>query len=144
MLSSVHNRWPTLPILVLTMVRDPALILGMYKAGALGVLDKTASSQELMLAIEAVRYGQRYRGYARAELARGQGSAGSEVVMLSAREAEVVRLWAQGLTVSEIARRTGRGVTTISRQKGTAMIRLGLSTDAQLLDYARATGLFLP
>lgn len=144
MLSNIHEQWPVLPILVLTMVRDPTLIVGMFAAGVLGVLDKATSSQDLMIAIATVMNGQRYRGYVRISGESMDTAGGKEAVVLSMREAEVVRLWAQGMSVSEIARRTGRRVTTISRQKRTAMERLGASTDRQLLEYARTSGLFLP
>lgn len=144
MLANIHKQWPLLPILVLTMVRDPALIVGMFTAGALGVLDKSTSSQDLMNAIATVMNGQRYRGYVCTWGGGDDEVKGLGAVVLSTREAEVVRLWAQGMTVSEIARMTGRRVTTISRQRRTAMERLGLDTDRQLLDYARDSGLFLP
>lgn len=53
----------------------------------------------------------------------------------------MVRFLAQGVTVSEIARRTGRSVKTISQQKRDAMRKLGLDGDKQLFDYARSNGL---
>ena len=61
--------------------------------------------------------------------------------VVSRREAEVIRFLAQGLTVSEIARRLDRSVKTISQQKRDAMRKLNLSGDKQLYDYARIAGL---
>lgn len=141
MLANIRKQRPVLPILVLTMVRDPALIVGMFTAGLLGVLDKSTSSQDLMNAIATVMRGQRYRGYVCRWVDGEDEVKGLGAVVLSTREAEVVRLWAQGMTVSEIARLTGRRVTTISRQRRTAMERLGFDTDRQLLDYARDSGI---
>ena len=63
------------------------------------------------------------------------------VQALSAREVEVMRLLAQGLTVSEVARITHRSVKTISLQKHSAMAKLGIANDQQLFDYVRASGL---
>jgi DNA-binding CsgD family transcriptional regulator len=60
---------------------------------------------------------------------------------LSKREGDVVRLLAEGLTVSEIAGKVGRSRKTISTQKVTAMKKLGLGTDVELFRYALANGL---
>jgi DNA-binding CsgD family transcriptional regulator len=51
---------------------------------------------------------------------------------LSAKEHEVVRMLASGMTVSEIANHFQRSVSTISKQKNMAMHRLGISTDVEL------------
>jgi two-component system capsular synthesis response regulator RcsB len=64
-----------------------------------------------------------------------------DALPISPREGEVIRFLAQGLTVSEVARRTGRSVKTISQQKRDAMRKLGLESDKQLFDYARSAGL---
>lgn len=56
---------------------------------------------------------------------------------LSPREVEVLRLLGSGLTVKEIALQLHKSVSTISRQKGDAMLKLGLKGDAELFDYLR-------
>ncbi|REN08539.1 DNA-binding response regulator, partial [Mycobacterium tuberculosis] len=60
---------------------------------------------------------------------------------LSARESEVVRLLAHGLSVKDIADIHRRTVSTISRQKGAAMKRLALKSDYELMLYAKSIGL---
>ncbi|MNC78393.1 Transcriptional regulatory protein RcsB [compost metagenome] len=60
---------------------------------------------------------------------------------LSAKEYEVVRMLASGMTVSEIAGHFKRSVSTISKQKNMAMHRLGVSTDVDLFSYARESGM---
>jgi two-component system capsular synthesis response regulator RcsB len=60
---------------------------------------------------------------------------------LSAREWEVFQLYVQGLAVHEIAARLQRSGKTISTQKRSAMRKLGLETEADLIDYARQIGL---
>jgi DNA invertase Pin-like site-specific DNA recombinase/DNA-binding CsgD family transcriptional regulator len=59
---------------------------------------------------------------------------------LSKRETDVVRLLAEGLTVSEIAGKVVRSRKTISTQKVSAMKKLGLGTDMELFRYALAKG----
>lgn len=59
---------------------------------------------------------------------------------LSPKELEVVRLFALGFTVTEIAQRLNRSVTTIATQKRTAMRKLHLETNVDLLRYANEQG----
>ena len=56
---------------------------------------------------------------------------------LSPREVEVLRLLGTGMTVKEISLQLHKSVSTISRQKGDAMLKLGLKGDAELFDYLR-------
>ncbi|MDN7471042.1 LuxR C-terminal-related transcriptional regulator, partial [Burkholderia orbicola] len=60
---------------------------------------------------------------------------------LSAREIEVVRLYASGLTVNEIAERLSRSKKTISTQKARAMEKIGVEKDIDLLRYAIENGI---
>ena len=63
------------------------------------------------------------------------------VPQLSGKEREVVRMLASGMTVSQIAARVNRSISTISKQKSTAMTRLCISTDVDLFAYARSSGM---
>jgi two-component system capsular synthesis response regulator RcsB len=67
--------------------------------------------------------------------------AGNDPSALSRREAEIVRLYASGLTITQIAERVHRSVKTISQQKNNAMRKLGLTSNSQLYEYARVWGL---
>ena len=53
----------------------------------------------------------------------------------------MVRMLASGMTVSQIAARVNRSISTISKQKSTAMSRLCISTDVDLFAYARSCGM---
>ncbi|MBH9673017.1 helix-turn-helix domain-containing protein, partial [Burkholderia contaminans] len=55
---------------------------------------------------------------------------------LSPRELEVIRLLASGMTVGEIAAHLHRSKQTISSQKSSAMKKLGIVRDADLIRYA--------
>ena len=50
-------------------------------------------------------------------------------------------LFAAGLSVSEIAARHHRSIKTVSSHKISALRKLGLACDAELIEYARANGL---
>ena len=60
LLQRVRELQPALPILVLTMLRNPALVQNMVAIGVRGVVDKMAMAKELMLAIDMIRAGRSY------------------------------------------------------------------------------------
>jgi two-component system capsular synthesis response regulator RcsB len=143
-LSLIHRlreSYPELPILVLTMLSNPALVQSMMAAGVQSVVDKMAMTKELMLAIDMARAGRTYLSIRMRQQIGSAARPGDDALPISPREGEVIRFLAQGLTVSEVARRTGRSVKTISQQKRDAMRKLGLDSDKQLFDYARSAGL---
>jgi two-component system capsular synthesis response regulator RcsB len=140
MLASIHQNYPNLPIIVLTMLNNPALVQGMLAVGSRAVVGKMSFTKEIMLAISLVTAGRVYLSeHTKKQLVAREPSISRP---LSTRQAEIVRLFAQGLTVTQIARRTGRTVRTISQQKRDAMRKLGLVGDKQLHEYAKTTGLF--
>lgn len=150
LLSRLRRAYPALPIVVLTMLRNPALIRGMLAAGVPAVVDKASMTQELLLAIHAVAAGRSYLSESLREglSEPGAGPASSLArnvppasVALSAREAEIVRLYAGGLTITQIAEQVRRSVKTVSQQKNDAMRKLGLESNSQLYEYARLNGL---
>jgi two-component system, NarL family, captular synthesis response regulator RcsB len=60
---------------------------------------------------------------------------------LSPREIEVVRLFALGVSLTEIARRLHRTTATIGTQKRSAMRKLHVNTNVDLIRYATEHGL---
>ncbi|XRD81638.1 response regulator transcription factor [Dyella halodurans] len=143
-LSLIHRlrgAYPKLPILVLTMLSNPALAQSMLTAGVQSIVDKMAMTKELMLAIEMARSGRTYLSTRLRRQIENAVRPGEDGLAVSPREGEVIRLLAQGLTVSEVARRTARSVKTISQQKRDAMRKLGLHSDKQLFEFARSAGL---
>lgn len=152
MLKRLRRDYAQLPIIVLTMIQNPALIRGMLALGVNGVVEKGALMKELLLAVQAVMHGRVFLS-ARLRAQVGETVAGGDAIederpipaenndALSVREAEVVRLFVSGLTVTQIAERLHRSVKTVSQQKNDAMRKLGLTDSWQLYEYARANGL---
>jgi len=146
LLRRVRRDHPTLPIIVLTMLHNPALTRGMLAAGINGLVAKGAMTKELQLAVGAVMNGRTYICEAMREHvidwsppAEPDGIA--DPAVLSQREVEVVRLYAQGLSVTHIAEQLHRSVKTVSQQKNDAMRKLGITSNTQLFEYARTYGL---
>lgn len=142
MLGFIHRHWPDLPVVVLTMVNNAGVLQSILGAGARGLLSKSDALTELTLAVQAVAHGREYlsTGIRKALDDARHGSIAAQPV-LSKREAEVLRLFASGNTVSEIAHQLNRSVKTISRQKMDAMGKLGLKSDLDVYAYAREHGM---
>jgi len=60
LLRRVRRDHPALPIIVLTMLHNPALTRGMLAAGINGLVAKGAMTKELQLAVGAVMNGRTY------------------------------------------------------------------------------------
>jgi DNA-binding NarL/FixJ family response regulator len=58
--SQIHQSWPDVKIVFLTMENLPELASEAYRRGASAFLHKTCASQELVLAVRAVLAGQAY------------------------------------------------------------------------------------
>ncbi|WP_010463080.1 response regulator transcription factor [Pseudomonas mandelii] len=142
MLSTVRRHYASTPIILLTMFANVATLRVAFAQGVMAIVAKDASATELPLAIKSVGEGRRFISESlRTALAQADVEAHSHSPSLSAKEHEVVRMLASGMTVSEIASYFKRSVSTISKQKSMAMQRLGISTDVDLFAYARDNGM---
>ena len=131
-------------MLVLTVAANADVLRSILATGVLGLLNKSDALTELTLAVSAVSHRRSYLGTGIRQLLHSAATEAGGLrpgEALSRRETEVLRLFASGLTVSEIARRLSRSVKTISRQKMDAMAKLGLHSDLEVYAYAHRHGL---
>jgi two-component system, NarL family, captular synthesis response regulator RcsB len=145
LLRFLKRRFPNIRLVVLTSIENSAVMKGIMDVGACGLLSKSDDLNHLEAAIRMAHVGSRYvsprkHGQLLEETAEPM-SAVDPPARLSKREAEVLRLYAEGLSVSEIGMRAGRSSKTISAQKMAAMKKLGLRHDVDIFRYAQAHGL---
>lgn len=141
---------PRARVLVLTMHDDPAYVGPALLAGASGYMVKKAADVELLSAIRAVHHGRTFVNLTRpGEPARDgevryvsrDSPTGGQVRPLSPREAEVLRLLAQGHTNQEAADHLAVSVKTIETHRKRLTDKLGLKSRAQLFRFAVEVGL---
>jgi two-component system capsular synthesis response regulator RcsB len=140
----VCRDWPNTRIVVLTSMSNVAILRSILNAGAMSLLNKVESMEELAAAVRFAGVGRRYLStsiVAALAVAGAETDALAEGPRLSPREIEVVRMFASGMSITEIARSLDRDVRTISRQKRDAMSKLGVRNDPGLFAFARAHGL---
>ncbi|KAF1010134.1 MAG: Transcriptional regulatory protein RcsB [Pseudomonas fluorescens] len=140
-LGFLHRQYPQLPVILVTLFANMATLRAVFDHGARAIVAKSASVRELPLAIKAVMQGRTFISeclQAQLDMALISQPARAQ---LSGKEQEVVKMLASGMTVSQIAARVNRSISTISKQKSTAMSRLCISTDVDLFAYARESGM---
>ena len=134
---------PESKVLMLSMQDDPGYVRRAFAAGATGYLLKEAADSELVQAVREVAAGRRYvHPLVGARLAEAASSANTrgELDALSEREREVLRLLALGHTNQEIAKQLFISVRTAETHRAHIMRKLKLSTRAEIVRYALATG----
>lgn len=136
---------PSCRVLALTAHEDLAFARVLLDAGASGFALKRGVCDELLRALRTVASGKTYvdPSLASVLIQSGPGSrrnGGATVTALSEREAEVVRLIAEGHTSKEMAQALGLSPRTLETYKARAMSKLNLRTRAELIRYALRRG----
>lgn len=141
----LKRHYPNCPLMVITMLRNPSVLRALLDAGVDGLFDKRSSLGNLKQAVLNIIRGHRHACPAFKAILEAQPSpvavSKGPSTKLSNRELEVVRLFVRGLSGRTIAAQLNRSEKTISRQKRTAMDKLGLEHDGGLMEFARACGL---
>ena len=137
----VHEFDSNVKVLMLTMHDEEELVARCLEAGAAGYIIKDAPASQLLYAIETVHKGERYLspnvlkkvmdGYVK-NTNRPQTS----YDRLTAREREILKLLAEGLTVKEIAVRLNLSVKTVEVHKHNLMKKIDVHDKAELIKYA--------
>ncbi len=147
---------PEIRVIALTTYADDESVLGALRAGARGYLTKDASAGDIKSAILTVAAGeaaldpavQHHVVAALADPAGGQPQAESGAPPLpdelTPREAEVLRLIAQGLTNNEIAEHLVVSPTTVKSHINHLFTKAGIRDRAQAINYAYRTGIASP
>jgi DNA-binding NarL/FixJ family response regulator len=106
---------PRTRVLIFSMHGSPAYVMRAMQAGACGYVTKSASADELVEAIQKVAGGGRYLQRDLVADLAGSGVWGRGPKQpLSAKELDILRLLAQGNTLSQIAAQLGSSYKTIA------------------------------
>ncbi|HHW4402389.1 response regulator [Aeromonas veronii] len=143
MIQKIRRDYPILPIIVLTQIQNCAILQSLVQTGIKGLILKKSVINELSDAISKVLLGHHYIGPSVRMLLELSGiyHQDGSYAILTPKESEVIRLLASGMSVTQVAIFLNRSVKTISTQKKSAMLRLGLQSDSSLYQYAKEHGL---
>ena len=141
----LHNDYPGIRILILSMHTSEEFIFNAINSGARGYLPKNTSRRELIEAIYAIHRGEEYfaesisnvilKSYIKKAKSHSTDDENKEG-LLSKRELEVLKLFAEGMTNQEIADKLFISIRTVESHKNHIMARLELKTTVDLVKFA--------
>ena len=129
----LHERYPQIAVLVLSIHDNPEYMVQAVKAGARGYLLKDEPAQEIIAAIDAVMAG---RSYFSAAAAVRLSQASALARLLTQRERDVLRHIADGHANKQIAQMLGLSVRTVETHRLNIKRKLGIDGQAELIKYA--------
>jgi len=133
----ISEHFPSVKILVLTMVSNQLIISRLLEMGVAGVIAKSHIHQEIGKALSALANDRPYEAPAAPDTSVmiNPKVIDERFSTLSPREVEVLRLVVSGSSVGDIARLLDRSVKTVSTQKVSAMRKLEVLNDHALITY---------
>ncbi|MBA2263345.1 MAG: response regulator transcription factor [Chloroflexi bacterium] len=139
-------RLPATRIVMLTASTDRRDLLDAMRHGASGYLTKDLTGDALLRAVRGIRRGDLPMSRVHAALvvghlargARSPGAATDEIGVLSAREQEVLRLLADGLTDREIAGGLAISPRTVESHVSSVLRKLGVRNRAEAAQRYRS------
>ncbi|MFD4878249.1 response regulator [Streptomyces sp. NPDC058420] len=149
----IRAEHPGTQVVVLTTFADDASLFPALRAGARGYLTKDAGGDEIVRAVESVLSGDAglspsIQRRLLERLSEPEPQPASEHAEppdgLTAREAEVLVLIAEGLTNQEIARELHVSTATVKTHINNLFAKTGLKDRAQAVRYAYGKGLVRP
>jgi len=145
LIKRIRTEFPSTKLIVYTAMNNSAVVKRLYRMGVFSVISKKEKAEELVSACLATQSNKQVyfpvslRG--ELEMSWAQGDAFAQNKELTMSELEVVRLFVGGCSLGDICDRLSRTPSTVSTHKNNAMRKLGLTTDADLIKYAYATGM---
>lgn len=142
LIEEIRSRWPSLPVLVVSMHDAPDYLERVLKAGAQGFVNKKESIQRLSDAIRRVLSGRIYIGenmmdvFARSLAGEDASEETTRVSDLSERELEVLELIGQGYRPRQIAETLHVSPKTVNSHRENMKRKLDLASTAELDQFA--------
>jgi two-component system invasion response regulator UvrY len=143
-LKELRQKYPHIPVLILSFHPEHRFAVRALKAGASGYITKQSATEELVQAIRKVISGGKYVSAALAEeLATDLDMASGKLPheTLSDREFQVMRLIADGQKSSEIAEALSVTTSTVNTYRMRIFEKMNMQSNVELARYAVEHGL---
>jgi two-component system, NarL family, invasion response regulator UvrY len=137
-LPTIRRTWPQAAVLMVSMQPEQPYAARAIEAGASGYVPKGCAPSELVRAVRVVASGRRYLPAGAGGPAAGDLDA---LAALSPRELEVLRMLAEGRTVTEIGHLLHLSIKTVSTFKTRIHAKLGIPSLAELVRFADRAGI---
>lgn len=145
----LKKNYPQIKVLTLSMYDDENAVIRMLKNGAKGYILKDSEPEELKTAIEAILN----KGFYYSEMVTGrlmhtissldeENTSSSQLLHMSEREIEFLKLACTELTYKEIAEHMFLSPRTVDGYRDALFQKLGVKTRTGLVIYAIKNGVF--
>ncbi len=151
----IREAAPDTKILILTMHESRQMVRRLLEAGASGYVLKSDFPRSLVRAVRAVSRDERFLSSKVAEIVLNGFLAAADVApevpaaelserKLTPRERQIIRLLGAGKSHKQTAAELGMAVRTVETHRAKIMLKLGLNSLSQLVQYALCNGLIAP
>ncbi|PUA19973.1 response regulator transcription factor [Glaciimonas sp. PCH181] len=139
MIRQIRLQFPMIAVVVLTAMKKAPLYTALLELGVRAIVNKDSDNGEIAQAINQAFNGLIFLGRSSAELMKMRQLITADDMHnkqhLSVRETEVLHFLSRGVSADGIARILHRSIKTISHHKRSAMEKLNVETDLQLMRY---------
>lgn len=139
LISEIKTQYPDVRILILSMHPEERFAVRALRAGAYGFITKGTASKILIEALNRIADGRKYITSTLAEQLASELDIDHDKPLhenLSNREFEVLRLIAEGKSVSEIGEMLFISVNTVTSYRSRIMEKMKMKTNAEIIRYA--------
>jgi DNA-binding NarL/FixJ family response regulator len=142
LIKDLKQRWPKLPVLVLSMHDEMLYAERSLRAGALGYITKEEATVNVLSAVRKVLGGEVYlsermAGRVMKRMVSGaKDELGSPLEVLTDRELEVFQMLGRGMGTRQIAEELRLGIKTVESYRARIKEKLQLQDGNQLLQHA--------
>jgi DNA-binding NarL/FixJ family response regulator len=141
-LEKLRAEYPTLPVVVVSALEDPATVRGVIARGAMGFIPKSSSNDLMLSALRLVLSGGRYLP---PEILASPGAdeapQSAAQLHLTDRQREVLLLMAQGKSNKQICRELGLAEATVKIHVTAILRALKVTSRAQAIVAVNRLGL---
>lgn len=137
---TLKTDYPDIKILAISSFGQRSYILRMMENGALGYVLKNSSEDEIIAAIRDVVAGQKHIGFEVNEILNPSKKT-EDSPLLTRREAEVLKMIADGFTNQEIADKIFVSPLTVDSHRKNLIMKLNARNTAELIKIAFCKGL---
>ncbi len=143
--AQLKQKFPAIKVLILSMFMDESFIKQSIKAGVNGYLHKNTTREEILAAIHSIYNGRDFfseniskiilKSYIESAKYNRYDDANPHE-LLSKREIEILKMFAEGFINKEIADKLFISVRTVESHKNHIMQKLNLKTQVELVKFA--------
>jgi DNA-binding NarL/FixJ family response regulator len=142
----ITAKYPSVKVLILSMFNNEEYIVKAIQAGAKGYLPKQDSTTEILLeAIRTIHNGDDFFSPSISKIVMksfvnnlkgSKSNKASEKIQLTSREKEILKLYVEGFTNTEISDKLNLSIHTVKTHKNNIMQKYNFKSTVEMIKYA--------